>query len=286
MTINLHLPKGWGMCNTEELECIASAIITEQQRAGRFRSFDWDRVKLMAVLAINNISIISSEADSDTYLVKRPQDKEPWEINTGHLTDLCSRIDWIADQKATMPIIIFPYPELEVKGKRSKVKGSIILKGPQPFLDGYTWQDYRCLTDWMQVYIKLQNARADTTETRNQFLAALFRDSNDKMVDADVFTNFSLIQWQVVLFWWSSLMQLLAKKFPKVFKPEGKSKGKKSDSTPWDFYNQVTASIQKYVGGLSEKDVNSATYGTILQQLEMMADEAAEMDKIKKSHKQ
>ena len=71
---------------------------------------------------------------------------------------------------------------------------------------------------------------------------------------------------------------MLAKKFPKVFKQQPVGKGKRrpqQQDTPWDFYNRVTATIQKYIGGLSEQDVNNATYGTILQQLEMMADEAA-----------
>ena len=79
-------------------------------------------------------------------------------------------------------------------------------------------------------------------------------------------------------------MSMLAKKFPKVFKQQPVGKGKRrpqQQDTPWDFYNRVTATIQKYIGGLSEQDVNNATYGTILQQLEMMADEAAEMEKLK-----
>jgi hypothetical protein len=81
-------------------------------------------------------------------------------------------------------------------------------------------------------------------------------------------------------------MQILEKKFPKVFKSQPVGNGKRKrrpqqQDTPWDFYNRVTATIQKYIGGLSEQDVNNATYGTILQQLEMMADEAAEMEKLK-----
>jgi hypothetical protein len=101
---------------------------------------------------------------------------------------------------------------------------------------------------------------------------------------SDIFEGFSPIKWQVILFWWSSLMSMLAKKFPKVFKSQPVGKGKRrpqQQDTPWDFYNRVTATIQKYIGGLSEQDVNNATYGTILQQLEMMADEAAEMEKLK-----
>lgn len=82
-------------------------------------------------------------------------------------------------------------------------------------------------------------------------------------------------------------MSMLAKKFPKVFKSQPVGKGKRrpqQKDTPWDFYNRVTATIQKYIGGLSEQDVNNATYGTILQQLEMMADEAAELERAKSRH--
>jgi hypothetical protein len=98
-----------------------------------------------------------------------------------------------------------------------------------------------------------------------------------------MFNGFDAIKWQVILFWWSSLMGLLQQKFPRVFKPQpvGRGRGQKKNETPWDFYNRVTATIQKYIGGLSEHDVNAATYGTILQQLDMMAQEAQEMEKLK-----
>ena len=132
-------------------------------------------------------------------------------------------------------------------------------------------------------------------QARNEFLAVLFKPKagggrnndistyrdNDK-IDAVVFTSFDPVKWQVILFWWSSLMSMLAKKFPRVFKsqPVGKGRTQKQD-TPWDFYNRVTATIQKYVGGLSASDVDNQPYGVVLQQLEMMADEAAEMEKLK-----
>jgi hypothetical protein len=78
-------------------------------------------------------------------------------------------------------------------------------------------------------------------------------------------------------------MAQLAKKFPKVFKPQpvGKKQRRPQKDTPWDFYNRVTATIQKYIGGLSAQAVDDQPYGVTLQQLEMMADEAAEMEKLK-----
>ena len=173
------------------------------------------------------------------------------------------------------------------------------MAGPPPLLDGYTWQEYRWMTDWMQAYMRNSNAKnaEGAAQAQREFLAVLFKPAADATgtgaaehtsaishLTSDIFTDFSPVKWQVILFWWSSLMSMLAKKFPKVFKQQPVGKGKRrpqQQDTPWDFYNRVTATIQKYIGGLSEQDVNNATYGTILQQLEMMADEAAEMEKIK-----
>jgi len=318
--IDLHLPTGWNRCTTEELEAIAAAIIQEQQRVDRYHPFDWSRVKLGIVLSINEITVsekgkVNSEkfataTDSDTeWLVRRPQDKEPWPITTGQLVALTERLAWIDDEKANKTIFIFPYNSLNIKHGTWNIK----VQGPPPLLDGYTWNEYRLLTDWMQAYMRNANAMAQSKmedvrrknaeaakNARNEFLAVLFKpaekptgtgagndDSGSKLstLNSQLFTSFDAVKWQVILFWWSSLMSMLAKKFPKVFKQQPVGKGKRrqqQQDTPWDFYNRVTATIQKYIGGLSEQDVNNATYGTILQQLEMMADEAAEMEKLKR----
>lgn len=300
--IDLHLPTGWNRCTTDELEAIAAAIIQEQQRVDRYHPFDWSRVKLNVVLAVNHIEVVSQPvpvikdySHDDTYLVRRPQDKEPWPITTGQLVALTERLAWIDDEKASKVIFQFPYPTLDVRCK--KEDGRTIshhpsaishLQGPPPLLDGYTWNEYRLLTDWMQAYMRHSNAKnaEAAAQAQREFLAVLFRPANGcgTTVNATVFTSFNAVKWQVILFWWSSLMSILAKKFPKVFKqqPVGKGKRRQQQDTPWDFYNRVTATIQKYIGGLSEQDVNNATYGTILQQLEMMAQEAAEMEKLKR----
>ena len=56
--IDLHLPTGWNRCTTEELEAIAAAIISEQQRVDRYHPFDWSRVKLGIMLSINEITMM------------------------------------------------------------------------------------------------------------------------------------------------------------------------------------------------------------------------------------
>lgn len=333
-TIDLHLPTSWNGCTTADLEAIAAAIIQEQQRTDRYHPFDWSRVKLAVVLAINAMTVVAdagrnaagrsaaSAADSvaaagrvvagsasdigasgDEYLVRRPQDRAPWPITTGQLLALTERLAFLDDPKANRTIFAFPYPTLDVRCKKEEGRllshqpsAIIHLLGPAPLLDGYTWQEYRYLTDWMQEYMRCANALAQSKmedgrgkaaleNARNEFLAVLFKPATSAIspLTSDIFAGFSPIKWQVILFWWSSLMGLLQQKFPRVFKPQpvGRDRQQKKNETPWDFYNRVTATIQKYIGGLSEHDVNAATYGTILQQLDMMAQEAQEMEKLK-----
>ena len=309
--IDLHLPKSWNQCTTDELEMIAAAIIAEQQRVGRYHPFDWSRVKLDVVLATNNLHVVrngrnvedsenrnteENDAADGVWIVSRSKKEGDFPISTGQLLSLTEMLSWLDDERADKTIFMFPYPEITIEAKEQNERkdgGSkfftlhsslFTLQGPPPLLDGYTWREYRWLTDWMQEYMRRTNAHLDATSARNEFLAVLFKPADGGTVPSDSFAGFSPVRWQVILFWWSSLMQLLAKKFPKVFKsqPVGKKQRRPQKDTPWDFYNRVTATIQKYIGGLSAQAVDDQPYGVTLQQLEMMADEAAEMEKLKR----
>ena len=311
--IDLHLPKSWNQCTTDELEMIAAAIIAEQQRVGRYHPFDWSRVKLDVVMAVNNLHVVRNgrnvedsenrntredDAADGVWIVSRSKEEGDFPISTGQLLSLTQMLSWLDDEKSDKTIFMFPYPELTlVQGSGFKVHGSkpltinrkpLTVAGPPPLLDGYTWREYRWLTDWMQEYMRLSNAHLDASTAQREFLAVLFKPApvvsgSPADVTADLFADFSPVRWQVILFWWSSLMAQLAKKFPKVFKsqPVGKKQRRPQKDTPWDFYNRVTATIQKYIGGLSAQAVDEQPYGVTLQQLEMMADEAAEMEKLK-----
>ena len=141
--IDLHLPTGWNSCTTEELETIAAAIIQEQQRVDRYHPFDWSRVKLNVVLAVNSIEVVSQPvpvvknySHDDTYLVRRSKDEESWPITVGQLVALTERLAWIDDEKASKVIFQFPYPTLDVRWKKEDVRAishqpSSICKAPR-----------------------------------------------------------------------------------------------------------------------------------------------------------
>ncbi len=286
-TIDLHLPTSWNGCTTADLEAIAAAIIAEQQRTDRYHPFDWSRVKLSVVLAINGL-VVASLAGDNEYMVTRHDDKEPWPITTEQLLALTERLAWIDDKKSNKTIYQFPYPDLTLTINHSP----LTIVGPQPLLDGYTWQEYRYLTDWMQEYMRCTNARQDATEPMAQFLAVLFKPapSGDNpanreplTLNPESFASFDAIKWQVILFWWSSLMALLQQKFPRVFKPQPVGRGQKKNETPWDFYNRVTAMLADEYKS-SEADQQNETYGVTLQKLQNMADKAAELERVKARH--
>ena len=343
-TIDLHLPTSWNGCTTADLEAIAAAIIQEQQRTDRYHPFDWSRVKLAVVLAINAMTVVADPSrsaqpmvngqrsmvngqssmvngqssmvngqwsmvngqssmlngqssmvngQSSTFLVRRPQDRAPWPITTAQLVALTERLAFLDDPKANRTIFAFPYPELDVRSKKEEGRPSSIihqpssiihLLGPAPLLDGYTWQEYRYLTDWMQEYMRCTNARQDATEPMAQFLAVLFKPATSAItpLTSDIFTAFDAVKWQVILFWWSSLMGLLQQKFPRVFKPQpvGRGRQQKKNETPWDFYNRVTAMLADEYKS-SEADQQNETYGVTLQKLQNMADRAAELERLK-----
>lgn len=328
--IDFHLPTGWNQCTTDELEVIAAAIALDTLRADRYHPFDMQAVKLKILLGINHLQVIEHIGDSsgvntslshtepspadDAYLVrlmgvgrswwhrlfKRQPQEEPFEITAEQLYSMTeSHLAWLDDEKAE-PLMRVPYPTLKI--------GRKTLDGPTPYLDGYTWQQYRYLQDWMQEYIKYTNAisrmqRRDTAklaelamkaaQAEAEFLAVLFQRSgrnngitesrNNDTLDAALFAGFDPVKWQVILFWWSGLMRYLQKKYPRCFKPEKPGKRQRR-SNPLELYVRTTATMEKYIG-LNEEEVNRQSFHVILQHLDDMAREAEEMERLNKKYK-
>lgn len=317
--IDLHLPRGWNDCTTRELEQISAAMMLRQQQATRLRPFDWDKVKVDVVLAVNDLDVRgldpgSNNGEAETaardlspdiqpaWLVQRRHRRrfrrdEPFAITTGQMMDLCSRLDWIdAPQDKQQPLYRFPYPVLRLDWLHE-------YHGPDVMLDGYTWTEYRYLQDWMQAYMAASNrllrvqrdgratiphhrqAIQAVDDARSHFLAVLFR-AKMALSDGDraarPFRDFDPIKWQVILLWWSSLMQQLMLKFPRVFKAQPvKGRNRQKQQSPWDFYNHVTATLADEYK-TSETDQAQETYSVTLQKLENMAQKSAELEKLSK----
>lgn len=300
-TIDLHLPRGWNDCTTRELEQISAAMMLRQQQATLLRPFDWAKVKVDVVLAINNLSVLNEEGDS-TFIVefrhckffRRPA---PFPITTGQMMDLCSRLDWIdAPHDKQQPLYRFPYPVLRLSLLHE-------YHGPDVMLNGYSWTEYRNLQDFMQNYMRAQNhlinvqqrpsatieqhydALQSIDDARACFLAVLFRAkgaSANPVAACKPFRQFDVIKWQVILLWWSSLMQQLMQKFPRVFKAQPvKSRRAAKQQSPWDFYNHVTATLADEFK-TSETDQANETYSVTLQKLENMARKAEELERLSK----
>ena len=334
--IDLHLPHSWNQCSTEELEHIAACVAMRTAMQDRYHPFSWEEVKVQLIFLINNLEIVEapSPANSKTaadaaadeaaalasqeYIVRFAEAHRPWykqihyrigrmfyrsdanddgtfALPLGYIPSLVENLSWLDDEKAE-PLLRFPYPTLTVGGKT--------ISGATTLLDGYTWQEYRHLQDWMQLYIAQSNvlarrtaqhtdakaiaaAAADVDHARAHFLATLFRQTKpadthgaDPQPDTALFAAFDPIRWQVILFWWSGLMKYLIKTYPRCFKAD-KSKSRKTD--PLNLYSRTTATLQKYVG-LTEQEVNAETYTVTLRKLEMMAEEADEAKRINQKY--
>lgn len=308
--IDLHLPRGWSECTTEQLEMIAAAIISEQQRTDRYHPFDWTRVKLYVALAINGITVLrdndisnntadsvpsGSPAGESEWLVRRRGDKSPWPVSTGQLLALTEHLAWLDDEKATMPKMMFPYPK-KIRRWSWRVWQRDYY-APGELLDGMSWQTYRWLNDWLEAYAAANNRLAAARHSASRFpreeTKALIRQEHSirLTVLSLIFgcpkwrirlARFTEPQWQVVLFWWSSMMQYLKQQYPKCFKSSKIKKLKNAKATlPIELYTQSMAVLVTDLK-LTEDEVNRLTAHVILRRLNTMAVEAEETEKLKR----
>ena len=93
------------------------------------------------------------------------------------------------------------------------------------------------------------------------------------------------VEWQVIMFWWSSMMQYLKEQYPKCFKSSAKPSRSRQQPLPIELYTRSMATLQKYLGGLTEDEINAQTAHAILRHLNDMAVEAEEMEKLRRKHK-
>ena len=350
--IDLRLPRGWNQCATEQLEMIAATIMRHTLRQDRYHPFDWLRVKTelfflltethplpaethpLPLPARGGSSYPASTDEEQQPLMVAFNDRRPWwkkvitPSHTGegrgrgpfplHAWQVHSFIDqhlkWLDDEKA-QPLIVFPYKRL-FREWRWQWRWPFIKKhylAPGELLQDFSWEQYRHLQDYMELFVRQQNqilklqqtavgapvpaaAKAPVPDgspsgklaalqreaqaTRNRFLAVLFKLGDNRQ--SAITKKVTDVRWQVILFWWSGLMRYLQKEYPHCFKSSGGKKGK-TPANPLQLYVNITATMQKYLQ-LDEDKVNRQTFHLTLEALERMAKEAEEMERISKKH--
>ena len=316
--IDLKLPRSWNLCTTDELETIAACILRHVAMQDRYHPFDWVTVKTELFFLLTGLEIVGEaddpvDGDPDqrnrAYMVRRNKKEEPFPIYIWQVQSFVDQhLAWIDDEKQSL--IIFPYKHtLRRFGfvRRWQLLGWRYYDVPE-LLDGYTWREYRHLQDYMELYVSLQNQMTkmqqgaidkdrlaelarQMLDARNNFLAVLFKTGENYPLSTihsplstihSLFKKVGPVQWQVLLFWWSGFMRYLQKQFPHCFKSSKKT-GKRP-ANPLELYTSVIATMQTQAH-LSEEDINNQTFHIILEQLERLAKQNEEMEKISKKHR-
>jgi len=178
-----------------------------------------------------------------------------------------------------MPKLMWPYPKRIWWLRWRKPDGEL--------LDGMSWQTYRLINDWMEAlsFDRLRNR--DKSEMRREqdirltVLGLMFGCPKWRVRLARI----SDVEWQVILFWWSSMMQYLKEQYPKCFKQSDKKSRSKAQPLPIELYTRSMATLQKYLGGLTEAQINQQSAHAILRHMNDMAVEAEQMEKLRRKKK-
>lgn len=315
--LDLKVPKGWAYCTTRELEMIAEEIIRSQMVASmsRYHPFEWMEIKTRLLFKFSGVEIISKyvydgdETDArygnTTFVCRHPSlGKQTFELQTWQVHSFMPQLAWLdaTDAKGRavpMPKMMWPYPK-RIRRWWPLWKREYYVPGE--LLDGMTWQTYRWINDWMEAYTNTANAlieaRQGAKDSKSESIVTLARQEAD--IRATVLSlvfgcpkwrikmaRISEVEWQTIMFWWSSMMQYLKEQYSKCFKSGDKKSRSRTKSTPLpiELYTRSMATLQKYLGGLTEDEINHQTAHAILRHLNDMAIEAEEMEKIKRKHK-
>ena len=253
-----------------------------------------------------------------TFVCQHPSlGKETFELQTWQVHSFLEQLKWLdaTDAKGRplpMPKMMWPYPERLWRLRWKRWKPEKDYYRPGELLDGLSWAQYRLANDWMEVYTNAANgliaeqekhAKANPERIRSlaeqqenarlEVLAQLFyvsdpaEPSKVKSAPRRLLRKITEVEWQVCLFWWSSMMQYLKEQYPKCFKSSDKKPRSRSKQQPLpiELYTRSMATLQKYLGGLTEDEINAQTAHAILRHLNDMAVEAEEMEKLRRKHK-
>lgn len=329
--LDLKVPRGWQQCSTRELEMIAEEMIRSQMNASlsRFHPFDWTEIKTRLFFRLSGVEVIDAQTsgpDIDAASQSNAQsgpvssfrcrkDNLEFDLQAWQVHSFIDQLKWLDATDANggprpMPKLMWPYPERLWRWQWRRWMPAKDYYRPGELLDGMTWQQYRWISDWMEVYTNTANAliaerekhaKADHERIREltvqqagarmEVLAQLFcvgdnaAPSKAKPAPRRLLRKITDVEWQVVLIWWSSMMQYLKEQYPKCFKSGGRPSRQKQQALPIELYTRSTATLQKYLGGLTEAEINAQTAHAILRHLNDMAIEAEEMEKLRRKHK-
>ena len=309
--IDLKVPKGWQMCSTRELEMIAEEMIRANLMAAmsRFRPFDWTAVKTRLFFRFAQVEIVSSsrslslpKGEEEVFLCRLAKGnpmydayKEEFELATWQVHSFLEQLAWIdaVDSKGRpvpMPKLMWPYPKRIWWLRWRKPDGEL--------LDGMSWQTYRLINDWMEAYSAKPERSLSLSKGVRFWPFGRLRDREMMDIRLTVLglmfgcpkwrvrlARISDVEWQVILFWWSSMMQYLKEQYPKCFKQSDKKSRSKTQPLPIELYTRSMATLQKYLGGLTEAQINQQSAHAILRHMNDMAVEAEQMEKLRRKKK-
>lgn len=339
--VNLSLPTGYNRCSLEQLRAIASVIISLSAQADVLHPFSMEDIKTGAFFLLAGLEIVSPlnprvPVEDQYYMVRFKHNRiktsfnrimkrnEPfalylWQVNSwlgkrkprgGR--EIPGMLDWMNVDSRNF-FTVFPF---EIVSRHRGLFHTKKFHGPEPMLDGFSWQRYRFAQDFMKNYVEQQNmlvsmqkmgvkvsandmisAYHHVDTAKALFLANIFDEcidytdddtglvrhdwhyqSNQASDNCEYFRHFPDVDWQIVLLWWSGIMAWLGHTYPKVFKKQDTKEQKYVN--PLELYARTTATIEKYVG-INADDVEREPYTTVLQQMQDMAMQNEEMERIK-----
>ena len=318
--ISLSVPRSWAQCTKEQLERIAAELIAEQTAAS-FVPQDMTVLKVRLFFAFARLRIVGqseAEGDEDKYFLCVSESKEnalPFPVYAWQVSSWIEKeLAWL-DQPCT-GLVALPYPTVRLRKNLFQRKK---FYGPQVLMQDFSWQRYRLVQDYLQLYYRQQNMLValgrknmrrkknrqafveqmkKATETRSVFLSLLFL-AERKVLDKDTgrrkktvsydysacvenaqyFNRFDEIKFQVVLMWWTGIMTYLQTKFPHVFKTTDVKANAKVN--PLEVYARMAATMEKHIG-IDEERLNNENFHIVLQHMEDIAVTNEEYEKIKR----